>query len=303
MATQPANGLESGEWRPSDLDWALAGHIPKNYTSSGLHDVVGRDGVLVITLNRTPERFLYSAEQLSLAGIVATAFPATDGKTASNEELSQGCVSNTDRNVATKCRNAGCAKRNEQAIAESHRRALLAAKDRDNKWTAILEDDMTLVEPKRWDKAFRQAWAQVPPESKIVRLSWCMIVPHEEDSMQIYAETGDFILAKWVGLNSSSPTYHPGLCTGGYMVHQDILSEMLGLFPCCAAVDTCYFDFAKRMQENAALPRGLEVMINMAARKSRAYIENTTHDSWLAQHGVMFQARNKLRSIREEQSL
>merc|ERR1719375_598734 len=165
-------------------------------------------------------------------------------------------------------------------------------------WTAIVEDDMVLVDPARWDQAFRKAWAQVPPETKIVRLSWCMIIPPQEDVMEIYADTGDFVLSKFVGAQGPGYyMYHPGLCTGGYMVHRDVLPEMLQLFPCCIAVDGCYMDHAKSHGTDDF--RGMKIMMNMASRNSREYIESMTQNTWLGQHGVMYQDRGKLPSMRD----
>lgn len=276
-------------------------------TFGSLHEVVGNDGVLVISLERKPERFEYVARKLATAGIHAVKFPATDVADASWMELDRGCLSSDHPDVMRVCKSTfdkrgawGCSEKAVQAIAESHRRALLAAQQRDSQWTAILEDDVVPIKPERWDQAFHKAWSKVPPESKIVRLSWCMIVDKQRDTAKIYADTGDFVLAKWVGLDDA--TYHPGLCTGGYIVHKSIIPELLNLFPCCTAVDACYFDLAERMVDSSGEFRGMEVMISMQAHESRDLIETMTSDPWLAQHGVMYQDRGMMLSTREEWS-
>mmetsp|Transcript_119721 Transcript_119721/g.211638 ORF Transcript_119721/g.211638 Transcript_119721/m.211638 type:complete len:350 (-) Transcript_119721:63-1112(-) len=281
--------------------------VRENSTFGSIHEVVGNDGVLVISLERKPERFEYVASKLATAGIRAVKFPATDVADASWMELDRGCLSSDHPDVMRMCKDNfdkrgawGCSEKVVQAIAESHRRALMAAQQRDSQWTAILEDDVVPVNPERWDQAFKKAWSKIPPESKIVRLSWCMIVEKPRDTMRIYADTGDFVLAKWVGLDDA--TYHPGLCTGGYVVHKSIIPELLSLFPCCSAVDTCYFDLAQRTVDASGESWGMEVMISMQARESRDVIEKITSDPWLAQHGVMYQDRGVMLSAREDWS-
>jgi len=265
-------------------------NLPDHANVSNIHEVVGEDGVLVLTLDRTPERFDKTAKQLALGGIIGTSFPATDAGTATSEQLAQGCVKGLEDHYegANKCWGYGCQYKSESAICESHRRALQAAKLRKKDWTLIMEDDMSLIDPQRWSEGFKKAWKYVPPESKIVRLSWCVIVPTGEEGMQVHADTGDFILAKWVGFHSTE--YHPGLCTGGYMVHRDITDDLLSAFPCCAPVDGCYANWAREVNSNGNY-KGMESMINMALKGSREYIESKTEDYWLGQYGVMFQER------------
>jgi GR25 family glycosyltransferase involved in LPS biosynthesis len=265
---------------------ALRAWIPANTTGvSSIHRVVGQDGVLVISLNRQPERFVHTAQQLAWGGILGTSFWATDSTTATDDQLNQGCLK--------EC----CGSKAVQAIADSHRRALQAAALRKSDWTAILEDDMALVDPEHWSDRFDKAWQHVPPESKIVRLSWCVIVPSGQESMRVWSDTGDFILAKWLGFNERGPLeYHPGMCTGGYMVHRDILPDLLALFPCCSPVDGCLTGFFQNNSRGNY--NGMEVMINMAMKNSREWIENKTTDDWLGQYGVMYQMRNALPSER-----
>lgn len=281
---------------------------PGNSTLNSLHEIVGNDGVLVITLDRVPRRLIHTAQHLALGGVVATSFPATDFASATNEQLNLGCTIGGSPSSSPQCAQvfqsrgySGCGTKPEQAIADSHRRALIAASAREMEWTAILEDDMVLVDPANFDSAFRKAWAKVPKESKIVRLSWCMIVPTKADKMTIYADAEDFVLSKWTAIGEHSQHgYQPGLCTGGYMVHRDILPEMLSLFPCCIGLDGCYFDwFRSKPNDVANQFRGMEIMMNMEKQSSRENIENITHDLWMGQHGVMFQDRQTLHSLRD----
>jgi len=298
----PSGGECPSDDEPQNLVSLLQAKLRMNVPHSSLNDIVGQDGVLVLTLDRTPDRFQYTAEHLALGGILATRFSATDVKSATDDQLGQGCLK-PPGSTATP---GNCFTKSEQACADSHRRALLAASSRKKDWTAIFEDDMALLEPTKWDQAFKKAWAQVPQKTKIVRLSWCMIeknsiLPKKFDKMEIYADTGDFVLSKWVGVPGTpeNPTgYDPGACTGAYMVHKDILNEMLNLFPCKNAVDWCYSDMSTSNVSGGF--RGMEVMMNMAAQNSRAYIEKATHNNWLGQHGVLFQDRMTLASAKDE---
>jgi len=55
----------------------------------------------------------------------------------------------------------GCRSKTEQAITDSHRRALQAAMERNNsEWTAILEDDVVPLHPGYFDASFKEAWPE-----------------------------------------------------------------------------------------------------------------------------------------------
>lgn len=271
-----------------------------------VHDVVGQDGVLVISLLRKQMRFNYSMEKLKLAGIWPTEFPAADARCLSGEELSRGCESERDSST---CQGrgktgTGCVSVTEQAVAESHRRALVAAMEREKEWTAILEDDVVPVRPEVWNAAFDRAWKQVPGHVKLVRLSWC----HFPDDFawatlahDTFDDSGDFDLANWTGYTwPEGRHYNPGLCTSAYMVHRDIIPEMLQLFPCCSAVDSCYlYDFfVKGWDSDGGLPRGLEVMMHLDAKGSTEYSRGFQMGS-MAQGGVMVQDTREMPSERE----
>jgi len=275
--------------RLSHAQQSMQPHITDDFPFSFLHGVVGRDGVKLINLDRTPERFDHSAEQLAKGGILATSFGATDALKASYTELRQGCIGKSDPNLG-KCADhwiKGCSYRSEQAIAESHRRALVAASLRKEDWTAILEDDMVLMDPDGWNVAFTAAWnklQEVSPEAKVVRLNWCMIVPPEKDFVNILADAGDFTLTRWTSVDNEY--YFSGQCTGAYLVHKDVIPEMLGLFPCCEPLDNCYAVWYNQ-KEKEGRSHGIRFMVSMQSKMSRNKIAGITGETWLGQHGVM----------------
>jgi hypothetical protein len=234
-----------------------------------------------------------SAEQLLKAGILATSFGATDARSATHEELQKGCMAQNDSPLSGKCRGAGCGQKSVQAIAASHRRALESAKQRKQNWTAILEDDAAPVEPHMWKEGFMPAWKkieQVAPDAKFVRLSWCTIVNEDRDPTDVFADAGIFTLTKSVF----------GLCTTAYMVHKDLVPEMLALFPSCSAVDGCYRDWLQT-KEADGIHHGAKIGISMEIKGSRekiAPIDGT--NGWLGAHGVLYQDRLNSQSTQEE---
>lgn len=274
---------------------------PRNVTPDAtfkfgsLHDVVGQDGVLVISLQRKRDRFLFSVDKLKQAHIWPTEFAAADLECLSESEVSQGCYKAESPGTCEGRAGAGCTSGNEQAVSESHRRALEAAMTRKNDWTAILEDDVMPVRPKRWNAAFKKAWKTKPDHVKLVRLSWCHFpsdpsVQHLSLAHQTFQDTGDFQFLNWTGYQDAGggQSYNPGLCTSAYMVHRDIIPEMLKLFPCCCAVDCCllYDLFGKGWEQGK--PRGLEFMMHLDAWGSTDYSKGL-HLPWVHQGGVMVQ--------------
>jgi len=212
-----------------------------------LHDVVGPDGVLLIHLERAGRK---EHEKLKKVGIYPTLFPATDYKTATAQDLNNGCVSANASDTASRCtgfdrtpggiRGDGCMNPTEQAIAESHRRALFAAQARNATWTAILEDDVIPNDPEHWNENFKKLWAQVPPEVGFVRLGWCTF-PEQEGNIQknTFAEVDNWRIVDEMRTERDG-WYHAGGCTTGYMVHRDTLPLVLRLFPCCGPMDACF---------------------------------------------------------------
>lgn len=270
-----------------------------------LHDVVGQDGVLVISLLRKQNRFEHSLGKLKDADIWPTEFPAADAECVSEEELRQGCIHEGSGDGEDACQGrtgTGCTSTNEQAVAESHRRALAAAMEREREWTAILEDDVVPVRPEIWNAAFHEAWKQVPDHVKLVRLSWCHF-PNEVAwanlSHDSYGEVGDFLLSDWTGYSwDTGRHYNPGLCTSAYMVHRDIIPEMLQLFPCCSAVDSCYlYDFFVKGWDTGT-PRGVEVMMHLDAQGSMDFAKGFQMTD-MAQGGVLVQDTREIPSERD----
>lgn len=255
----------------------------------------------MISLKRDSSRFEFSEDRLGIAGIRPSKLLATDAKCASENLLNMGCVSQNREN-AEWCSHLqktgdGCTAKAEQAIADSHRRALLAAHARDYNWTMILEDDSVLVRPQRWDKAFRKAWKKVPEETRVVRLSWCL--PGNESTIlqPTHIDAGEFKLIKWHGYTTG---YRAGGCTTAYMVHRDVIPEMLGVFPCCCAVDCCLEnDLYNRVQSSSqSETRGMTIMISMDGWGSQEYIADHARSQWGVHYGVVMQALSDLASTR-----
>lgn len=268
---------------------------------SSLHDVVGPDGVLMLSLGRDASRFQFSEEKLGIAGIRPSKMLATDGSCASEGVLSMGCVSQNNENSewCSKLQKtgSGCEKKAEQGIADSHRRALLAAQAREHDWTMVLEDDTVLVRPQRWDDAFKRAWKKVPPSTKIIRLSWCLPGNASQIIQPTYMDAGDFKLIKWEGYATG---YRAGGCTAAYMVHRDIIPEMLNLFPCCCAVDCCFENdlYNRVVGTDRSETFGMTIMLSLDGWGSQEYIAEREKSQWGVQYGVMMQALSDLTSTR-----
>jgi hypothetical protein len=287
-------GPGSEDISPPDLTHYVRG-------DSGLHEVVGADGVLMISLKKDVHRFHFSKEHIAVAGIHPSKLLATDGTCATEAALSKGCVSSDVRNSKEWCANlektgTGCNTRAEQAIADSHRRAIVAASEREFDWTLIMEDDALLVRPHRWDSAFRKAWEKVPEDTEIIRLSWCLPGNASTIIQPAFADASDFKLIKWSGYSTG---YRAGGCTSAYMVHRNAIPQMLSLFPCCCAVDCCLEnDLYNRVQKGEHTTRGMTMMLSMDTWGSEEYISEREASSWGVQYGVMMQARSDLASTR-----
>jgi len=268
--------------------------------AGSLHEVVGNDGVLMITLEHELSRFNFASEQLQKVGIFPTVFPATDAQSSPPDALSSGChlkgPGKYERSAACPLWRSGpgCQTTAEQAIADSHRRALEAALQRNEDWTAILEDDAVPAtdDPGRWGAEFREAWAQRPAEARIVRLNWCFGPPPTSVGAPPTIE-GSFM---WVR------TVDPGGCTTAYMVHKDIIPQLLQSFPCCTAVDACFEDefFKKCATETPGTLRSSGILVNLDIKKGdRLYAEDGSwlHDEdGLRQRGVIMQDTGALQS-------
>jgi len=262
---------------------------------SALHDVVGQDGVLMIHLERGG-RTMKASQRLSEVGVTATKFPAVDVDLASNESLRQGCLLRHEPGTSFTCKGEldapggrpgeGCFFTIEQAIAESHRQALLKAQNRNATWTAIMEDDAVPIDQTSFNANFKKIWAQVPPQVGFVRLGWCIFDPrydHELITNYTY---------KNLRLVSG---YRTGACLTGYMVRRDFIPTVLRLFPCCTALDTCFeFDLFKWPprcgQEGAAPCWGQKHMMGIDLVDSAA---QTAGWATFGQRGIVAQDNRK----------
>jgi len=280
-----------------------------------MHDVVGRDGVLQVGLPGS-SRFKKSAEELRSAHIVPTPFAATDATKADPSVLSKSCPLAGKQGTDALCKKReeeiganlglgtpGCKSKVEQAITDSHRRALLEAQRRDVEWTAIVEDDVVPVHPGYFDTSFRKAWAKVPKEARLVRLSWCSF---ENDLGSIrrktYKDAGNFRIVRWMSWDdaASNSHYYTGGCTTGYIVHKSFLPELLGIFPCCCPIDCCLerqLFYAPAKPKGAPGFRGEQIMINIDAWDSK---EDSFNYTTFNQGGIFLQDNRDLTSLRPE---
>lgn len=261
---------------------------------SSLHDVVGTDGVLMIALDHVSTRYAYAAHKLNRIGIRPVKFTATDGSCASKAALARGCglVNDSEYNLGCKQSDEragyGCVNRAEQAISDSHRRALEYAYMRDgSKWTAILEDDAVPAaqDGYDWNMMFSEAWSKLPEGAKIVRLSWCT-QPEFQPPAEPPQEEGQFTFKQSWELMSL------GGCTTAYMVHHDIIPEMLKVFPCCGALDACYaWDFfLKPDRQDSWGKKHMETVLwNLDATNSSNWMSSQHISKWGHHFGVMMQ--------------
>lgn len=269
---------------------------------SALHDIVGPDGVLMITLDRKSDRFNRAAHVLKHIGVEPVKVSAVDVMKASAEELGRGCARENDAGVQAMCQGPisprtgfGCVWPSEQAVAASHRKALEWAKKRDRDWTAIFEDDAVPAPVDNWNAIFQEAWKQLPSWVKFVRLGWCQIGVMDSPAPVIgvpYSNTTSALLITketW-----GTMEYDPGGCTTAYMVHRDILDELIGLFPCCGPVDSCFkWDYFKAYNPTTQRERGLDIMMSMDTRNKPLV------DDSVEQHGMILQDRVALDSSQE----
>mmetsp|Transcript_161383 Transcript_161383/g.310048 ORF Transcript_161383/g.310048 Transcript_161383/m.310048 type:complete len:486 (-) Transcript_161383:66-1523(-) len=273
---------------------------------STMHDIVGPDGVLMITLDRMPERFNQSAQALMQVGVQPTKISAVDVTTASPEELKRGCQKLGDPGVKEWCHKNGlredgkagfgCAYPTEQAVAAAHRKALERAKERGGEWTAILEDDSVPAPVENWNVALREMWNKIPERTKFVRLGWCQIstMDWRDPIVQVaYANgTGATLVAKEGCCGTSF--YDPGGCTTAYMVHRDILDDLLKLFPCCGPIDSCLkWDYFKVYDPKEKEDHGVTVMMSIDSHTKPLWDGNIEH------HGLILQDRATIGSAQE----
>jgi hypothetical protein len=268
-------------------------HTQDSSELSALHEVVGIDGVLVIHLERAHRKdTIYP--RLNEVGIYPTIVPAVDVALASNDTLRQGCLLHGEPSTASECGGGstpflkagdGCSSV-EQAIAESHRQALLKAQTRNSSWTAIFEDDAVPVSPANFNRDFKQIWAQIPPDTGLVRLAWCL--GHHKDP-----KYDNFRLVSGMAT---------GGCATAYMVRRDFVPKMLGVFPCCSGLDACFwFDLYAWPHRCQNIDQdkcwGQRYMLGIDTAES----ETLTH-GWASfpQQGIFAQDNRKAHSLRHE---
>lgn len=279
--------------------------LPPNELSH-LHEIVGRDGVLMLSVGK-PKLFRYNfaSQQLQKVGIFPTLFHAMDDKSpatalnlACHLNTSGTCKLNSSKNRSGTLKGQitsgrGCTNSIEQAIAGSHRRALQVALARNQSWTAIFEDDAVPVYGHLpWDAQFRLAWAKLPAAARFVRLNWCF----DRGRIPVGARPSVDGSFQWVR------TPGPGGCTSAYMVHKSIIPEILTIFPCCAAVDTCLeADFLGKRDPRAppGTARANTLLFNLDVWGSDDYyLANARADHTVHGRGVLMQARTRLNSTR-----
>jgi len=280
-----------------------------------LHDVVGEHGVLMITLDDGAEsRNTQSLESMSQAGIFPIAFPATNYRKAPPGKLQLTCPLETDGATTTWCNDMGrrgqpgCKSSIEQAITDSHRRALISALNRDaseSMWTAIIEDDVVPVMPERFNLEFQKAWSGVPDHVGMVRLGWCTFDDLGPIEDRPRSDHGAFRLVteRWWTDGQGVQHYYTGGCTTGYLVRRDFIPEMLKIFPCCCPIDCClerqlfYAPAVNGTADEYGKWRGPQIMIDMDAWGSKNYSAGfATFD----QNGVFVQDNRKVHSERPE---
>lgn len=289
----------SSQWniRKKMEHMASAGRIFRQ--RSALHDVVGDDGVLMISLDRVSDRFNHSSKVLEQIGIHVKKISAVDASSATPQELAQGCAKGGEEGVKEWCNGPdqfrsghGCGWPTEQAVAASHRKALEFAKSRGRKWTAIFEDDAVPAPIQNWDDVFRDAWSNLPQRVKFVRLGWCQAgnMNWKYPMRQVFlAKSNLSVLVEQWNYNGEM-LYDPGGCTTAYMVHRDILDNVLNLFPCCGPVDSCYkWDYFKYVDPDTNKFQGLDVMMSLDSHD-----EPLWDDWYLEHHGLIFQDRDRL---------
>lgn len=257
--------------------------------TSKFHEAVGKDGAIMIVLERMANRADYAMSKLNSVGIYPTTIGATDGSCTSQEALNQGCVEQYSDAANGACwgkTGEGCVSQVESAISDSHRRALEMAQARDEEWTAIFEDDAVPVtlDGVDWDAEFGNAWARRPEAARYVRLSWCRNPEVSESHEPTSTEGGRF---QYMELHFA------GGCTTAYMVHKEIIPELLQqVFPCCCAVDCCFErDFFDRKA-------GSGLRVDLSASGADAWIASHAASDWGTTHGIMMQAKNELGSTR-----
>lgn len=220
-----------------------------------LHQVVGQDGVLLLT-SATKTQGEQHALQDTLQALRKASIeplPMWAGASQTPGTLQLSCPLQTNSGTANWCQamgkvgQPGCADAAEQGRVDAHRQAWLAAINRAPKtwshWTAILEDTVRPVDPDSFNSNFEKAWARVPKTAKLVRLQYCSDQDDDANFSTVWQDTtvrGASVLnARWWTDTAGDRHYFAGDCMAGYLVHRTLLKELLGMFPCCCALECC----------------------------------------------------------------
>lgn len=233
----------------------------------------------MISLNCHTERFNFAADRLREVGITPIFFGATESS-APAEQLAQGCAPKGDWQCSSDEKVGEGCDAVEQAISDSHRRAIEVAANRDAEWTAILEDDSVPAmaeDPGQWTQRLLSVWSQIPEGTDVVRLGWCSL---EDPSHRWSGDQSTMVIAD---------TPDAGGCTHAYVVRRSAIPKMKELFPCCCAVDCCFkFGMEKH---------GIS-MVNIDAVGSKEYIASHMTQDWGNAYGIMMQAKDDLPTFR-----
>jgi GR25 family glycosyltransferase involved in LPS biosynthesis len=259
--------------------------VGRRLNLSFIHKIVGRGGVIQISLQRHPQRASYAATQLKAVGIDPVTIAATDAACAPQQTLDEGC-------------NQNCAPE-EAAIAHSHKRALEVAALRNETWTLILEDDTVPVlqdgvAGSTWDAELRDIWAQLPSNARVVRLSWCW--PGNWFTQWTTDTIGKGKM-RFTQFGMQSPSQQiwnsVGLCTDAYMVHKDVVPKLLSIFPCNCALDACMgWKFFNSWDSSGTVPM-LSYLYNLDMVGSISLIESNA-ETRTQSSGIMMQAYKQL---------
>jgi hypothetical protein len=115
-------------------------------------------------------------------------------------------------------------------------------------------------------------------------LGYCWLSPQAGFQRKKVRDEGEFMLTTWTGYNGA---YQPGACTTAYMVHKDVIPEMLSFFPCRDTLDVCWYKaFSDRVTRN----NGEGMIVNIEPHVF-------THKAWtganqgrpLLQFGILLQ--------------
>jgi hypothetical protein len=169
-----------------------------------------------------------------------------------------------------------------QALADSHRRALIAAQDRNYTWTAILEDDAIPMDedfPENWPEAFEQIWEKLPKVARFVRLGYCNPSGRPNYLVNTFIKGSPFRMTNWLGYLTPDKNgwygYMPGMCTTAYMVHKEVIPELLKIFPCSGQIDGCYLGWFGHPWKGEHESKGFKVLYNIETNKpvEKAYAD------------------------------